>query len=208
MSPLLLLGYQQSLLLFDVIQFALLPLTAVMLLLLLEGRGRVLTIAVFAVVLFQPSPAPAGLSLSFFWQWGEGQAKVFQTFLLVSSFYLGKSGRPRMSGVSLGLAAFDPRFALLAVPLFLTLNRGGRMLTAAGYALVTFLASNLVLLYPGLGSGFLSTLNSGAITPLYPYAVIPLVAVLALTLVESRAVASTVRQVAVNLRDSYLLAEM
>lgn len=70
-----------------------------------------------------PAAAPGwGFSVSYFWQWKEGQSKVIETLLLTVSFYLGMKGRPVWSGVILGIAFFDPRFALAAIPLFLTYN--------------------------------------------------------------------------------------
>jgi len=56
-------------------------------------------------------------------QWAEGQAKVLLTFLLIASFYLGFKGRTALSGVAFGLGAFDPRFSVLALPLFLFYNK-------------------------------------------------------------------------------------
>jgi hypothetical protein len=199
-SPLLTLNYQQDLTAFDGLQFLLLPLIGLMLCLLLREKGLLLNLVVAVVVLFQPFPAPnGGLSVTYFWQWGEGQAKVLETFLLMLAFYLGRAQKPRLSGVVLGLAAFDPRFALIALPLFLTYNRG-RMLSSVVAALVTFAISNSMLLYPGMGSGFLTTLfGSGLSTPVYPYVYIPLLTVLSLSVVNGRELAAAITQSAKEL---------
>ncbi|MDA4123132.1 MAG: hypothetical protein OK456_08150, partial [Thaumarchaeota archaeon] len=63
-------------------------------------------------------------------------------------------------------------------------------------AAVAFLLSNVALFYPGVGSGFLSVLlNSGLTTPLYYYALIPLAAIVALTVLEAREIARTFEQI-------------
>jgi hypothetical protein len=200
-SPLLTLDYQQALIVFDILQFLLLPVIGLMLCLLLREKGLLLNFAVAVVVLFQPFPAPnGGLSVTYFWQWGEGQAKVLETFLLMLAFYLGRVQKPRLSGVVLGLAAFDPRFALIAFPLFLTYNRR-RMRSSVGAALGTLVISNIMLLYPGMGSGFLAVFfGSGLSTPVYPYTYIPLPTVLSLSVVNGKELAATMAQLAEELK--------
>jgi hypothetical protein len=190
-SPFLILDYQQALVAFDVFQFALLPLMALLLYKLLSKKGLVLTVAVAVIVLLQPFPLPnCGLSASYFWQWGEGQAKVFETFLLLLAFYLGDSGKPYLSGVLFALAAFDPRFALLSLPLLLWYNRG-KLRASVGSTIATLIVSSLVLLYPGTGSAFLKmAVGPGVTTPLYYYTFIPLSMIVSLTVVNGREMAS------------------
>jgi hypothetical protein len=184
--PLLSLGYQQALFAFDVFQFVLLPLMALLLYKLLSRKGLVLTLVVAVVVLLQPLPLRNwGLSASYFWQWGEGQAKVFDTFLLLLAFYLGDSNRPLLSGVVFALAAFDPRFAVLSLPLFVFYNRKNLRISVESL-LGTLLVSNLALLYPGTGSGFLNMILGSATQALYYYAFIPLLTIISLTIVNSR----------------------
>ena len=123
-SPFLSLNYQQALLAFDIVQFMLLPLMAYILYKLLEKKPLAVTFAVMVVALLLPFPTPqGGLSLSYYWQWGEGQAKVFLTFLLLLSFYLGSRGKPVLSGAAFAFGFFDPRFGLLAIPLYVMYNR-------------------------------------------------------------------------------------
>ena len=102
--------------------------------------------------------------------------------MLLLSLYLAYANRPRLSGMILGVSFFDPRFWLIALPLFLTFNK--RKLYPSVIALVaTGIICNLPLLYPGTGSGFLSMLiSTGLTTELYPYAFIPLVTVVVLSL--------------------------
>ncbi len=184
-SPLLTLDYQQALLAFDIAQFLMIPIMAFMLYKLLGSKHLAVTFAVMVIALLLPFPtANWGLSPSYFWQWGEGQAKVALTFLLLLSFYLGSKGRPHLSGVALALGFFDVRFGLLAVPLFIMYNRKNLKAAAASVAAALAL-SNAMLLYPGIGSGFLGMVfSSGITTPIYYYALIPLFTLLVLIVVN------------------------
>jgi hypothetical protein len=184
-SPLLSLDYQQALLVFDIIQFMLLPAIAYMLYKLLGSKHLAVTFAVMVIALLLPFPtANWGLSPSYYWQWGEGQAKVFLTFLLLLSFYLGSKSKPILSGIALALGFFDVRFGLLAIPLFIMYNR--KNLKAATASAITSLAlSNFMLLYSGVGSGFIGMVfGSGITTPLYYYSLIPFFTLLSLIVVN------------------------
>jgi len=184
-SPFLSLNYQQALLAFDIAQFALLPLMAYLLYKLLSNKPIAITLAVMVITLLLPFPTPqTGFSTSYYWQWGEGQAKVFVTFLLLISFYFGSRGRPYLSGIALAFGFFDPRFGLLALPLFIMYNR--KNLKAATISLLGSLAlSNAMLLYPGMASNFLNMVLASAVTtPLYYYSLIPLITLLSLIIVN------------------------
>jgi len=109
---------------------------------------------------------------------------VFETLLLSLSFYLGKTGRASWSGLALGLAFFDPRFAVIALPLFLTYNKI-RIMPAIRALLGILALSNLPLLYPEMGSSFLKMVfSTGITTALYLYAVIPLAEVVFLSFIN------------------------
>jgi hypothetical protein len=185
--PLLSLSYQQALIAFDLIQLFLLPIMAFLVYGLLKERS-VLTIAVVILItLFQPSPTLHwGLSVSYYWQWAEGQNKVLNTALLLLSFYLSRTRRPIQSGIALGLGAFDPRFFLLALPLFAVYNRSD--LKRAGLSLVASLfLLNFPLLIGGMGGGFLQmVIQGGASTPLYYYALIPFLTLVSLIVVNKK----------------------
>jgi Glycosyltransferase family 87 len=184
-SPFLSLNYQQALLAFDIAQFALLPLMAYLLYKLLSNKPLAITLAVMVITLLLPFPTPqTGFSTSYYWQWGEGQAKVFVTFLLLISFYFGSRGRPYLSGIALAFGFFDPRFGLLALPLFIMYNR--KNLKAATISLLGSLAlTNAMLLYPGMASNFLNMVLASAVTtPLYYYSLIPLITLLSLIIVN------------------------
>lgn len=188
-SPFLALDYQQALLAFDIIQFLLLPAIAFMLYKMLDKKSFAVTFAVMIIALLLPFPtANWGLSPSYYWQWGEGQAKVFLTFLLLLSFYFGSKNKPVLSGTAWALGFFDVRFGLLAIPLFIMYNR--KKLKAAATSAVCVLAlSNVMLLYPGMGAGFVGMVfGSGITTPLYYYSLIPFLTLIALIVVNFKEV--------------------
>jgi len=187
MSPFLALTYQPALFTFNVIQFALLPLIALLLYRLLEKKGLIVTFVVAIIALLQPFPTSQwGLSLSYYWQWAEGQAKVFSTFVLLLSLYLGSRGRPYLSGIALAIGFFDPRFGLLTLPLFLMYN-WKTLRAALGSFVGALVFSNFMLLYPGTGIGFLNmVLNSGLNTPFYYYSFIPFLTVVSVMFVNFR----------------------
>jgi hypothetical protein len=193
-SPLLTLDYQQALWAFDIIQFALLPFMAYMLYCLLGKKGLAVTFVVIVIALLQPFPTPQwGASVSYYWQWGEGQAKVLETFLLLLSLYLGFRKKPLLSGVALAFGFFDPRFGLLALPMFVYYNWGA-LRKAFGSLGVMLVASNLMLLYPGLGGGFIGMVfGSGLMTPLYYYSLIPFFTMLALIVVNGKEFAEKIK---------------
>ena len=190
-SPFLSLNYQQALLAFDIVQFMLLPLMAYMIYKILENKPLAVTFAVMVVALLLPFPSPqGGLSLSYYWQWGEGQAKVFITFLLLLSFYFASKGKPYLSGITFAFGFFDPRFGLLAIPLFVMYNRK-KIKAATASAIGALALSNLMLLYPGMASGFTSMVFSSAVnTPLYYYSLIPFFTLLSLIVVNYKEIGS------------------
>jgi hypothetical protein len=174
-TPFLSLKYQNALTAFDVVQFLMLPAMAYFIYKLLSNKPLAVTFIVIVVALLLPFPTSQwGFSPSYYWQWGEGQAKVFITFLLLLSFYLGWRGKPALSGVAYAFGFFDPRFGLLAIPLFVTYNRKN-LKAAAASAVGSILLSNAVLLYPGMSSNFAAMVFSNAVaTPIFYYSLIPL----------------------------------
>ena len=180
-SPLLTLNYQQALTVFDVVQFLFLPIMAYMLYNLLGNKHLFIGLLVMVIALLLPLPIGQwGLFPSYYWQWGEGQAKVFLTFLLLLSFYFGNKGRPVLSGVALALGFFDVRFGLLAIPLFVMYNRKNLKIATAA-AIGSLAISNMMLFYPAMSGGFVSMVfESGITTPIYYYALIPFLTLMAL----------------------------
>ncbi len=187
-SPLLLIPYQSALLAFDAFQFLLLPLIALLLYELIKDRRLEIMIPAAIAILLVPLPLPAPqwtISISYYWQWAEGQSKVLDTFLILSALYLAKSNRTRSAGVALAFAAFDPRFALLAIPLFITYSNSKTVRRSLAYASLTFLLINAPLLYPAMGLGFIEMVfTSGLPTPPYYYTFIPILTLSALMLIH------------------------
>jgi Glycosyltransferase family 87 len=187
-SPLLLLPYQSALLVFDLFQFLLLPLIALLLYELIKERRLELMIPALVAVLLVPLPLPTpqwSISISYYWQWAEGQSKVLDAFLLLAALQIAKTNKPRLAGVTLAFAAFDPRFALLAIPLFVTYSNSKTVRRSLAYAAVAFLLFNIPLFYPAMGIGFLKMVfTSGLPTPPYYYTFIPILAVSVLMLID------------------------
>ena len=181
-SPLLLVPYPEALALFDIFQFLSLPLIGLLVYDLTKEQDWGITVIAEVLVLLLPAAAPGwGFSVGYFWQWKEGQSKVLEALFLTASFYLGRKGRSVWSGVSLGFAFFDPRFALVAIPLFLASNVT-KTSSAIKALAATLILSNLALVYPGVGFSFLGMVfNTGISTALYPYAMIPLAEVVFLS---------------------------
>jgi hypothetical protein len=186
-SPLLIFSYYQAFWTFDAIMFILLPIMALLLYKLLENKHPAVALVVLVAVLLLPYPMPGrGLSVSYFMSWAEGQAKILVAFLLLLSFYLGHKSKPGMSGVAFALGAFDPRFAVLALPLFVFYNKGS--LRRAGAAMVIGLvALNAVVFYPGTAGGFIGMVfGTGTTTPLYTPAWIPAIMLACLYIVNAK----------------------
>jgi hypothetical protein len=175
-SPFLTLSYQQALTAFDIVQFLLLPFMAYFIYKIESDKPIWVALIIIVIALLMPYPTPGqGLSLSYYWQWGEGQAKVFITFLLLLSFYLGWRGKPVLSGIAFAFGFFDPRFGLLAIPLFISYNRNNIRLASVS-AVGSLLLSNAMLLLPGMRTSFVTMVFSQAVTtPIFYYSLIPLV---------------------------------
>ena len=175
-TPFLTLSYQQALTAFDIVQFLMLPAMAYFIYKILSGKPLWVTLIVIVIALLLPFPTSQwGFSPSYYWQWGEGQAKVFITFLLLLSFYFGWRGKPVLSGIAFAFGFFDPRFGLLAIPLFVSYNRGNIKLAGAS-GVISLLASNSMLLISGTGSNFATMVFSNAVaTPIFYYSLIPLI---------------------------------
>ncbi len=192
LSPFLSLGYNNAFVAFDIFQFALLPLMAFLLYNLLNKKSLPIILMV-AIIVFAPFPLPHwGPIATYFWQWAEGQAKVFETFLFLLAFYLGTRGKPHLSGIAFAFAAFDPRFALLSLPLFLFYNKS-KLRAAITAAVGMLLLTNFWLFNSATGAGFVSMVfGIGLNTALYAYAFIPLFTLIALIVVNAREITEAV----------------
>jgi len=193
-SPLTNLSYYQAFWVFDAFQFALLPLIALLLYKLLEKKNPIFAFAILVAVLLLPYPMPGrGLSVSYFMNWAEGQAKIFLTFLLLVSFYLGYKGKPVLSGAVFSVGAFDPRFAILALPLFLFYNKN-KLRNALGTTSIALVGLNFMIFYPGIAQGLVGMVfGSGDTTPFYTPAWIPLAMIVCLMAVNARQIVDALK---------------
>lgn len=193
MLPLLSLNYISALVAWDVFQFLLLPIIGFLLYKALKSFNVILIIVVLWIVLLQPIPFPPAYTISihdlytsqsYYFQWGEGSAKVFSTFLIVATYYLSKIRRPHLAGLAYGLAFFDPRFPLYAIPLVLMVSRGQYKKFSVAI-LATLIAGDAILLYDGLAASFVGMVETSGIgTVFYQYTYIPFYTIVALTAVE------------------------
>ena len=196
-SPLLSLSYYQAFWVFDAIMFILIPMMAFLLYKLLEDKHPAIALVVMVAVLLLPYPmAGRGLSVSYFMSWAEGQAKILVAFLLLLSFYLGYRGKPGMSGVAFALGAFDPRFAVLALPLFIFYSKGN-LRRAGAVMVIGVVALNAVVFYPGTAQGFIGMVfGTGTTTPLYTPAWIPAIMLACLFAVNARQMVDELKKTA------------
>lgn len=193
-TPLLTLNYYQAFWVYNAVQFALLPIMAFLLYKLLENKNPVAALFIFVAVLLLPYPQQGtGLSTSYFMSWAEGQAKIPVAFLLLLSYYYGYKGKAWLSGVAFAAGAFDPRFAVLGLPLFLFYNKG-KLKSAMAVMVVVFVALNGVVFYPGAAQGFVSMVfGTGTTTPLYTPAWIPVIMIACLLAVNAKQILDEIK---------------
>ena len=128
-------------------------------------------------------------SPSYFCGYELANAHILQTVLLVGALYFGFAKKPWFSALLFAFGVFDPREALIALPLLLWYNRASLWKFVAGSA--GFLAATNLpfFLYNGVGFSFLATETKASIvSQMYLYDWIPLYAVGALSVVELVAV--------------------
>lgn len=192
--PMLVLNYQTALNAFDAIQFAMLFLIAFMIYRLLEGKNIAIIgiVSVIALLLPYSTVSSWRVSEAYFWQWAEGQDKVLDLALILIAFYFGLKNKPLFSGIFFGLSFFDPRFSLVAIPLFLTLNRG-KIRRAVISTSLSFIVTNVpILALPGVLSSFVAmSVSVGVTTPIFYYSYIPLLTIVALSAAKWREIVQT-----------------
>jgi hypothetical protein len=196
-APFLALSYQNALTAFDLVQLALIPALAFFVYKILKDKNLVLGAIAAIIILIDPLPSPlinsativslnaGSFSPSYYLGYVLVNAHVLQTVLLIGALYLGFAKKPWLSALMFAFGAFDPRAALLALPLFLWYNR--QKVLQFITSMVTFLlATNLpFFFYYGIGFAFLHTeVNRNIVSQMYQYDWIPLYAVATLTVVE------------------------
>lgn len=230
-APFRVFNYQTAMIVFNFIQLFLLPAIALMIYRLLRDRNIAVVAAILVLVLLQPLPGLDHIlqtwrvnmlvsiiktqsvtnvkdtfSWSYYYNWIDGNAKVLTTFLMIACFYLGRLMRPYSSGFFLGLVAYDPRFALISLPLAIVYNRMAlRSFVVASIG--TLLASNFLVLYHSIGLHFVvSTVNHP--TGFYAYTWIPFYAAIGLTIVNYRELVSIVKDAIQYMRDRQAVREL
>jgi hypothetical protein len=219
-SPFLLLSYQDAFIAFNVLQLILMFALAFFVYKLVENKNIALAVLASIVVLINPLPSlpmsqgtlhtlfyrfasvnPQTFSWSFYWGYVCGNAHVLQPVFLVGAMYFGFVKKPWLSGLMFALGVFDPRFALLALPLIVWYNRKTLLRFIAGSALFLTAMNLPFFFYHGIGFELLRANASGNIlSQMYAYDWIPFYAILMLTTAEILTVASKNPKPALNLQ--------
>jgi hypothetical protein len=175
-APFLALSYQNALAAFDLLEVALISALAFFVYKLVKNRNLAVGAVVTFVVLCNPSYA---------FGYGLGNAHVLQTILLVGALYFGFAKKPWLSALLFCFGVFDPRPALLALPLLLWYNRQ-KLRQFLGGSIGLLAATNLpFLFYSGIGNSFIRELfQVSIVSQWYPYDWLPIFAVLAISIME------------------------
>ena len=172
------LSYQTALNVFDILQFVSIFALGFFVYKIVKDKKLLgAALAAFIVLIaFQPG---------YYSGYAQANAHIIQTSLIVGALYFGFSKKPWLSALLFAVAAFDPRGALLALPLLLWYNR--QKLLKFGVGAIAFLAAlNLpFFFYYNIGLNFLQTeVNGDIVSQIYPYDLIPIIAVATLTVLE------------------------
>jgi hypothetical protein len=208
-SPFLSLSYQNALNAFNIVQFLSVLALAYFVYRLLEKKPLIAASAVAVVVivnplLFQMIFSDSGgyyfadflkwrihslhlqtFSPSYYSGYLLANAHILQTSLIIGALYFGFSKKPWLSALFFTFGAFDPRAALVALPLLLWYNRQA-LKKFIGGSTIFFAATNLpFFFYNGIGVSFFQmVVNAAVASQMYLYDWIPLSAVAALTILE------------------------
>ncbi len=177
-APFINLSYQNALNAFDILQFISIFALAFFVYKIVKDKKLVgaAVVAFIILIAFQPG---------YYWGYAQANAHIIQPSLIVGALYFGYSRKPWLSALLFAIGAFDPRIALLALPLLLWYNR--QKLLKFGVGVVAFLAAlNLpFFFYYDIGLNFLRTeVNSNIISQIYSYDLVPIIAVASLTILE------------------------
>jgi hypothetical protein len=203
-APFLALSYRNALTVFDIIQVALLPALAFFVYKIVKDKTLVFAAVVAVIVLIEPLPTPPlnqtalnllqyrffslnaqSFSPSYYIGYLLANAHVLQTCILVGALYFGFTKKPWISALLFAIGSFDPRGALLALPLLLWYNRKQIRPFIIGAASFLAITNLPFFFYHDIGLTFLRSETSGTIiSQMYPYDWLPLYAVAALTIIE------------------------
>ena len=204
-TPFLSLNYQSALNAFDISQALLILALGFFVYKLIEDKNIFIAVGAAVIVIVDPilmAPSASYNIASFFHQrmfhlnlqtfspsylcgYGLANAHILQTVLLVGALYFGYTKKPWLSALFFAFGVFDPREALVALPLLLWYNRDSLWKFVGGAA--GFLATTNLpfFLYQGIGWAFLTTETKASIvSQVYLYDWIPVYAIGALTVAE------------------------
>jgi uncharacterized membrane protein len=110
---------------------------------------------------------------------------VLQVTLLIAALYFGLTKKPWISALLFAFGAFDPRGAVVALPLLLFYNRKKIFSFLIGVASFLAITNLPFFFYSNIGLNFLQSETRGSIISLmYPYDWLPIYSIIALTLLE------------------------
>lgn len=178
-APFMILSYQAALNVFDILQFVSIFALGFFVYKIVKDKKLLVAAISTSIVLiaFQPG---------YYSGYTQANAHIIQTSLIVGALYFGFSKKPWLSALLFAVAAFDPRGALLALPLLLWYNR--QKLLKFGVGVIAFVATlNLpFFFYNNIGLNFLQTeVNGDIVSQIYSYDLIPIIAVATLTILEA-----------------------
>lgn len=203
-APFLAFSYQNAMTAFDILQFGLIPVLAFFVYKMVKDKKLVFGALAALIILIEPLPTPpidqASLSLLHYWffsfnpqslspsyyiGYSLANAHVLQTTLLVGALYFGFAKKPWFSALLFAFGAFDPRGALIALPLLLWYNRNKLWSFIAGSAAFLAITNLPFFFYHDIGFTFLRVETTGSIvSQMYPYDWLPLYAIVTLTVIE------------------------
>jgi hypothetical protein len=203
-APILTLSYDDALLAFNLLQVALVPAMAYFVYKLTKDKNLSLAALVAVILLVQPLPTPPlnqpandllhsqfttfypqAFTPTYFVGYVVVNAHVLQTIILVAAIYFAFAKKPWVSALLFSIGVFDPRPALLAVPLLLWYNRQKLRQFIGGTALFLTVTNLPFFFYQDIGWTFLRTEVDGSIiSQMYPYDWLPIYAVVVLTILE------------------------
>ena len=177
-APFVSLSYQNALNVFDILQFVSIFALAFFVYKIVKDKklAGAAIVAIIILIAFQPG---------YYWGYVQANAHIIQTSLIVGALYFGFSKKPWLSALLFAIGAFDPRGALLALPLLLWYNR--QKLPKFGAGIVASLtALNLpFFFYYNIGLDFLRIeVNGNIVSQIYSYDLVPIIAVATLTIFE------------------------
>ena len=209
--PLTVLNYSDATIVWNLINFALLPLMAFLIWKILSPKNwkeTALATGVAFFTLFEPfnfsysdfistieqsfNGAVILFSPSYALEWAEAQTKVFELSMILLALYFVKKKSPIMGGFFLVLSFLDPRFTLMVLPLFfyILIKRKAFFTGVAGILLGVLVLNLPFAFYPltelskhgVLGAYVKSIFLQYKLSTFYAYEWIPFFSILSLTI--------------------------